>query len=120
MNKLHHHLQKTVFVSIPGLVGDDQARPYKLIGVEPCGLWLEREVSVADQSASKDRQPGRGVGAALVPFAQIAYLLSDAPIDAVSDRRVAWPGLSEASLTTSPETKQQVAARGRREGKNKT
>jgi len=69
-------LNKTVFVSIPALFDDKTCRPYKLLGIELTGLWLQSEELtdrlVADDSAFlKDLAP-----MVFVPFSHIAGVLA--------------------------------------------
>ena len=40
---LARYINKTVFVSIPALFDDAVCRPYKLLGAELNGLWLQSE-----------------------------------------------------------------------------
>ena len=73
--KLGHLLNKTILVSIPALFEDGACRPYKLLGVELHGLWLQsddlsRRLLTDDQQAFVATSP-----VVFVPFAQIAGAL---------------------------------------------
>ena len=82
MSKIANYLGKTILVSMPKLNGDEQPRPFKLVGVECCGLWLEDEGRVA--FAPPDGYPPQ---AAMVPFAHIAYVLCGAAHQAAGPRQ---------------------------------
>ena len=79
MTKLANFLQKTILVSIPGLDGSGHIRPYKLVDLEPCGLWLESD---SFGEALIGREMGRGSPGpliAFVPFTQVACVVGEAP-----------------------------------------
>jgi hypothetical protein len=42
-HNITRYLNKTVFVSIPALFEDGACRPFKLLGVEIYGLWLQSD-----------------------------------------------------------------------------
>jgi hypothetical protein len=73
--KLAHFLNKTILLCIPSLYDDKQPRPYTLVGIEPCGVWLESEDLASTLLTSEKRRPPPTTLAAFVPFAQIAYVL---------------------------------------------
>jgi hypothetical protein len=41
--KLSQYINRTVLISIPSLFADGHARPFKLLGVELHGLWLQSD-----------------------------------------------------------------------------
>jgi len=72
MPKIANYLGKTIFVSLPALQGDGRPRPFTLVAVEDCGLWLQNDQ--ADCFAgTNDERP------VMVPFAQIAYVAFGTP-----------------------------------------
>jgi hypothetical protein len=81
MPSLANYLNKTVLVSIPALSDDDdQPRPFTLVAIEPCGLWLDIE-ELADKWLPSDKErPSSSTRAAFVPFAQILFILDGAHI----------------------------------------
>jgi hypothetical protein len=75
--RLSHLLSKTILVGIPHLTGDLKPVPFKLDGIEDCGLWLqeiEESKSLAPYSASQAESLLRTL---LIPYSQIAYLMED-------------------------------------------
>jgi hypothetical protein len=87
VRKLANFIEKTIVVCIPGFTKDDRLYPYKLVGVEADGLWLE---SPAFRRGLEPPPAGPEYEelAAFVPFAQILYALCDAVIDPDTNRRV--------------------------------
>lgn len=62
---------------IPGITPDDKPSAFKLIGIEPFGLWLEalRSPNALDpQFSSGLRSTAK---TAFVPFARIGYIVCD-------------------------------------------
>ena len=72
--KLAQFFNKTILVCIPSLYDDKQPRPFTLVGIETCGLWLESEDLASTLLSSDKRRPPPTTLAAFVPFAQIAYV----------------------------------------------
>jgi hypothetical protein len=69
------YLNRTVFVSIPTLFEDGACRPFKLLGAELNGLWLQSD-ELARRLLPDDRQDFASLAPAVfVPFAQIAGVL---------------------------------------------
>jgi hypothetical protein len=101
MPKLGNFIQKMILVSIPGLSKDDQAYPYKLVGIEPHGLWLESEIFGKDFIAQEHGEPACEPFAAFVPYAQIAYVLCDGAVRGVAHRRVLVSSLGESARDVS-------------------
>src|SRR5438132_13813902 len=75
--KLAHYLNRVIWVSIPLLFDDGQARPYRLVDIEEQGLWLESEVLAKQlHFAEKEKKHSADTTvSAFFPFAQIAYVL---------------------------------------------
>jgi hypothetical protein len=73
--KLVQFFNKTILVCIPSLYDDKQPRPFTLVGIEPCGLWLESEDLASTLLSSDEKRSAPTTLAAFVPFAQIAYVL---------------------------------------------
>jgi hypothetical protein len=72
---LSRHLNKTVFVSIPALFEDGTCRPYRLLGAELHGLWLQSD-ELTQRLLSGDQQALASLAPVVfVPFAQIAGVL---------------------------------------------
>ena len=75
---LAHCLNKTILVSIPSLFGDEQSRPFTLVGIEPFGLWLESE-ALAEKLRSTDKtQHSIPSLTAFFPLSQILYVVDPA------------------------------------------
>jgi hypothetical protein len=73
--KLSQYLNKNVLVSIPALFEDGACRPFRLLGAELHGLWLQSE----DLARRLLQEDNHGYASAapvvFVPFAQIAAVL---------------------------------------------
>jgi hypothetical protein len=74
--KIGQFLNRTVLVSIPVLNGDCACRPYRLLGVELQGMWLQSDdlnrSLLADDMHDFAEQ---AAPVAFIPFAQIAGVL---------------------------------------------
>ena len=69
------YLNRTIFVSIPTLFEDGACRPFKLLGAELNGLWLQSD-ELARRLLPNDKQDFASLAPAVfVPFAQIAGVL---------------------------------------------
>ena len=69
---LTKYVNKTIFVSIPPLSGDLKCRPYKLMGVELIGLWLE-SADLTNGFLTKEHAAHTSTTwAFFVPYSQIA------------------------------------------------
>jgi hypothetical protein len=65
-------LNRTILVSIPGLFEGDACRPFKLLGIEAQGLWLQSE-ELSRRLLSEEMQAMVATAPAVfVPFTQIA------------------------------------------------
>jgi hypothetical protein len=72
---LTRYLNKTVFISIPALFEDGTCRPFKLVGAELHGLWLQSD-ELTQRLLSGDQQALASLAPVVfVPFAQIAGVL---------------------------------------------
>jgi hypothetical protein len=93
------YLNKTVFVSIPALFGDGVCRPYKLLGAELNGLWLQSEELTRRLLPDDARDLAALAPAVFVPLAQIAGVLvaTAAPAPPPTDSAVAGPNRDAAS-----------------------
>lgn len=79
MPTLGSYLNQTILVSIPSVFEDGRPRPFKLVGIELCGLWLaSSELAVKLHLREKGGASPSPVSA-LFPFAQIAYILERTP-----------------------------------------
>jgi hypothetical protein len=75
MPSLANYLYKNVLVLIPFFSNDEQPHSYTLVGIEPCGLWLESEELEQKLHPSEKQRSSSATKAAFVPFAQISYVL---------------------------------------------
>jgi hypothetical protein len=73
--KVGRFLGRTVLVSIPALFGDGVCRPYKLLGLDLHGLWLESDDLSQRLLSEETRDLAQPAPAVFVPFAQIAAVL---------------------------------------------
>ena len=85
--KVTQFLNRTVLVSIPGLFDGGACRPFKLLGIEAQGLWLQSEELSRRLLAKEMHAFVVAEPAVFVPFAQIAGVL--VPTKAIP------PGLSQ-------------------------
>jgi hypothetical protein len=72
---LSRYLNKTVFASIPALFDDGVCRPYKLLGADLTGLWLQSEELTQRLVAGETQYLASLAPVVFVPFAQIAGVL---------------------------------------------
>jgi len=72
---LIRYLNKTLFISIPSLFEDGNARSHTLLGVEMNGLWLQSEDLTDRLLRDEGRELVKLNPAVFVPFAQIAGVL---------------------------------------------
>jgi hypothetical protein len=89
------YLNKTVFVSIPALFEDGVCRPYKLLGAELNGLWLQSEELTRRLLPRELGDHATLAPAVFVPLAQITGVLIAAP----STSAPAGPPAGAASRT---------------------
>jgi hypothetical protein len=75
MVNISRHINKTVYVSIPALFQDGACRPYRLLGAELNGLWLQ-SADLTKRLLADDKENLAALGPVVfVPFAQIAGVL---------------------------------------------
>src|SRR4051794_28299788 len=70
---LSRYLNKTIYVSIPALLEDGVCRPFRLVGAEMNGLWLQSHELT--RRLAPDGQLASIEPVVFVPFAQIAGVL---------------------------------------------
>jgi hypothetical protein len=68
-------VNRTVLVSIPALFSDGACRPYKLLGIELNGLWLQSDDLTQRLLADETADYPAAEPAVFVPFAQIAGVM---------------------------------------------
>jgi hypothetical protein len=68
-------VNRTVLVSIPALFGDGASRPYKLLGIELHGLWLQSDDLTRRLLSDETDEYAATEPAVFVPFAQIAGVM---------------------------------------------
>jgi hypothetical protein len=69
--KVSQYINKTILVSIPVLFDDGRCRPFKLIGVEISGLWLQAHDLAERLLPEAMRNYSTAEPVVFVPFAQI-------------------------------------------------
>ncbi|MBZ5494666.1 MAG: hypothetical protein LAO76_27380 [Acidobacteriia bacterium] len=73
--QLTRHLEKTILVSIPVLFEDAKCRPYKLVGAELHGLWLESDELTKRLLPDHKKAYASAASAVFIPFSQIAGVI---------------------------------------------
>ncbi len=69
---LARYLNKTIYVSIPVLFEDGVCRPYRLLGAEFNGLWLQSEELTRRLAPDDGSQLAEMKPVVFVPYAQMA------------------------------------------------
>lgn len=77
-SNLGRFINKTIFVSINGVSDDGICRPYKLIGLELVGLWLQGSDLTARYVAYQSESTPL-TWAMFIPFSQIACVAVGTP-----------------------------------------
>lgn len=98
--KVGRFLGRTVLVSIPALFGDAVCRPYKLMGFELVGLWLQSDDLSQRLLPEEARDLAAAAPVVFVPFAQIAGVLVPTALAEQPS-----PGASSAAGQPSPARK---------------
>jgi len=82
---LARYLNKTIYVSMPGVFDDYTARPYRFLGAELTGLWLQSD-ELTDRLAPRDESQLADMNPVVfVPFSAMAgVLIATAAPDAES------------------------------------
>lgn len=73
--KFSQYLNKTILVSIPTLFHDGKCRSFKLLGVDPQGLWLQSDELAAQLLSEEHQYYASADPAVFVPFAYTAGIL---------------------------------------------
>jgi len=100
MVKIGSFLNKQVLVSIPSLFDDGACRPYKLLGVELHGLWLQSDKLSQRLLSGEHRSFASASPAVFVPFAQIAGVFVPTAVPADLTPSGAENAPASASRTT--------------------
>jgi hypothetical protein len=69
------YINTTILVSMPTLFHDSKCRPFKLLGVELPGVWLQSEELTTRLLPDQMQQYATAGPAVFVPFAHIAGIL---------------------------------------------
>jgi hypothetical protein len=100
------YINKTILVSIPNLFHDAKCHPFKLLGVELPGVWLQSDELTTRLLPEQMTQYAAAGPAVFVPFAHIAGILvpttqpaAAAPTPATITPATATP---ETTTTTTP------------------
>jgi hypothetical protein len=101
INRLGHHVNKSVLVSLPSVFPDVALRACKLIAVEEGGLWLESEVLTETIFAGAEDGKEKQI---FIPFAQIRCLVEDTSAPPVPSH------LHKATAGIPPHTKRREPA----------
>jgi hypothetical protein len=105
MFRLAHYFNKNIHVCIPSLFDDQQARSFKLVGIEESGLWLESaELAVILASPDKKR-PSPGTASAFFPFSHIAWVMPELGMVSSTPPPVSSIQTHEVPAHTEPPTK---------------
>jgi hypothetical protein len=73
--QIRRFVNRTVLVSIPALFGDGASRPYKLLGIELHGLWLQSDDLTQRLLSDETDEYAATEPVVFVPFAQIAGVM---------------------------------------------
>jgi hypothetical protein len=107
--KIGQLLNRTVLVSIPALFSDGACRPYKLLGFELHGLWLQSEDLNRRLLTDETHDFAATAPIVFVPFAQIAGVMVPTVLTAPLP-----PGAPQAPAKDKPTTKQGRRPAGQR------
>jgi hypothetical protein len=113
---LARYLNKTVLVSIPALFDDGVCRPYKLLGAELNGLWLQSDELTRRLLPGDAGYPAILAPAVFVPLAQIAGLLVATAAPPPTDSRPAGSNRDPASRAESKREKSDEGRPNRKRG----
>ncbi len=75
--RLSHYLSKTILVGLRDLTTELSPVPFKLIGIEDCGLWLQETDPSQRFALHVASQPESELRTLLIPYSQITYLMLD-------------------------------------------
>lgn len=82
--RLNHYLSRTILVKLVGS-GAEEPYPFRLVGIEDFGLWLE--AVDGESTVAARRSPTSFPHIALFPFTQIGYVVSDGASGAPTNGR---------------------------------
>jgi hypothetical protein len=74
-SRIARYVNRSIFVSLPGLFDDGVCRPFTLLGAELEGLWLQSDELTRRLLPGDKQHPAATPAAVFVPFAQIAGVL---------------------------------------------
>ncbi len=103
--KINYLLGRSVLVSIPALFSDGACRPYKLLGFELNGLWLQSDELNRRLLADDTPDLAESEPAVFVPFAQIAAVLVPTVV-----RGTPRPGGPQSPAAAQSESKEEPTA----------
>ena len=116
--KLAQFLDKPVFAAIPALFGDERAREYILVEIEPAGLWLSGAELTDRFGRMHEAVPQESTTVTLfVPFAHILYLFGSEQFAGLARPGTSLPGQTKQPDRPSaeePERPRRKTARPRR------
>jgi hypothetical protein len=112
--RLSQHFNKPILVSLPALFEDARCRPYKLVGAELQGLWLQSDELTRRLLPEKHGDVPKG-SLVFVPFAQVGAVL------ALREVSAAPPVSAQNKVSTAPAAPANDKAKSRNdpEAKNK-
>lgn len=99
---LGKYLNKKILVCIPTLFEDEKCRPYKLIGIELFGLWLEGADLASRFLAPEYKSTTPVTWAVFIPFSQIAGVAIATPSAASPPGQPATPAQTQAPDKPAP------------------
>jgi hypothetical protein len=100
ISKLGTLLGKTILVSIPSLFSDGKCRPYRLVGVEPYGLWLEGDELATRLLPDHIAFTESTAAIAFIPFSQIGSVVIASAM-ALSSTNLASSSVEDESPVTT-------------------
>ena len=117
-SNLGRYVNKTIFVSIHGVAEDGKCRPYKLIGIELVGLWLQG-ADLTSRYVAYQSESTPLTWAMFIPFSQIACVAVGAPsfaaqpaANAAEDRTKAMEKQAKIPPTTGATTRKTTKLQG--------
>jgi hypothetical protein len=98
---LGRYLNKTILVCITGIFEDEKCRPYKLLGVELFGLWLDG-ADLANRFLTHEYKSASTAWAVFVPFSQIACVVISTASATPAPSPAASPAVTAAPASDKP------------------
>jgi hypothetical protein len=107
------YVNKTILVSMPALFHDAKCRPFKLLGVEVPGVWLQSDELTTQLLPEQMTQYAAAGPVVFVPFAHIAGILvpTGRPTTAAPTLAAAAPTPAAASPPSRPVASGDTAAK---------